>query len=569
MMISRKKTERRFTPIESISQFANKLASFGDATAYRYFDRDRNLLSMSYAELSNRFLTQAAGLAAAGLAGKRIAVIGETSVEWVASYVSIIAAGGIAIPMDKELDPEEIKGFFAFAEADAVIYSRTFNEKFADLAKNHPTVKVQIPMDPDAAWDPADPSILPYSRLLELGREGVANGYAYPAVTDPCRMVEMLFTSGTTGSSKCVMLSEKNIVSVVNNACATVDFSPEDAIVSVLPIHHTYELAIMLAGLNYGMNIAINDSLKRVLKNFALFAPTGLVLVPLFVSTMNKRIWDEARKGGKEKALRLLIKLSRGLRTLHIDLRKTFFSQITSAFGGRLEKIVCGGAPLNPELAETFSEFGIDISEGYGITECAPLIAVNPYFAPKKGSVGPSVPCCTVRIDADHKNDLGFDEGEIQVKGDNVMLGYYKNPEETAKVFTEDGWFCTGDVGYMDEDGYIFITGRKKYVIVLENGKNVFPEEIEEYLGRLDSVAESVVVGRTKEDGAISLTAIVYPQLDFFKNGEDHAAIEAAVRADIARMNRKLVGYKQIRDVEFRYEPFEKTTSKKIKRHCI
>ena len=568
-MISRKKTERRFTPIESISQFANKLASFGDATAYRYFDRDRNLLSMSYAELSNRFLTQAAGLAAAGLAGKRIAVIGETSVEWVASYVSTIAAGGIAIPMDKELDPEEIKGFFAFAEADAVIYSRTFNEKFADLAKNHPTVKVQIPLDPDAAWDPADPSILPYSRLLELGREGVANGYAYPAVTDPCRMVEMLFTSGTTGSSKCVMLSEKNIVSVVNNACATVDFSPEDAIVSVLPIHHTYELAIMLAGLNYGMNIAINDSLKRVLKNFALFAPTGLVLVPLFVSTMNKRIWDEARKGGKEKALRLLIKLSRGLRTLHIDLRKTFFSQITSAFGGRLEKIVCGGAPLNPELAETFSEFGIDISEGYGITECAPLIAVNPYFAPKKGSVGPSVPCCTVRIDADHKNDLGFDEGEIQVKGDNVMLGYYKNPEETAKVFTEDGWFCTGDVGYMDEDGYIFITGRKKYVIVLENGKNVFPEEIEEYLGRLDSVAESVVVGRTKEDGAISLTAIVYPQLDFFKNGEDHAAIEAAVRADIARMNRKLVGYKQIRDVEFRYEPFEKTTSKKIKRHCI
>ncbi|MBQ5833980.1 MAG: AMP-binding protein [Clostridia bacterium] len=569
MMISRKKTERRFTPIESISQFANKLASFGDATAYRYFDRDRNLLSMSYAELSNRFLTQAAGLAAAGLAGKRIAVIGETSVEWVASYVSTIAAGGIAIPMDKELDPEEIKGFFAFAEADAVIYSRSFNEKFADLSKNHPTVKVQIPMDPDAAWDPADPSVLPYSRLLEMGREGVANGYAYPAVTDPCRMVEMLFTSGTTGSSKCVMLSEKNIVSVVNNACATVDFSPEDAIVSVLPIHHTYELAIMLAGLNYGMNIAINDSLKRVLKNFALFAPTGLVLVPLFVSTMNKRIWDEARKGGKEKALRLLIKLSRGLRALHIDLRKVFFSQITSAFGGRLEKIVCGGAPLNPELAETFSEFGIDISEGYGITECSPLIAVNPYFAPKKGSVGPAVPCCTVRIDADHKNDLGFDEGGIQVKGDNVMLGYYKNPEETAKVFTEDGWFCTGDVGYMDEDGYIFITGRKKYVIVLENGKNVFPEEIEEYLGRLDSVAESVVVGRTKEDGAISLTAIVYPQLDLFKNGEDHAAIEAAVRADIARMNRKLVSYKQIRDVEFRYEPFEKTTSKKIKRHCI
>ena len=568
-MIARKKTERRFTPIESISQFADKLGGFGDTVAYRYFDRDRNLCTLSYAELSARIRKQAAGLASAGLAGKRIAVIGETSVEWVTSYTSIIASGGVAIPMDKELDVEEIKGFFAFAEADAVIYSRSFNEKFADLSKSHPTVKVQIPLDPDAEWDPVDPSFLPYSHLLDMGEAGVREGYTYPAVTDPCRMVEMLFTSGTTGSSKCVMLSEKNIVSVVNNACATVDFSPEDAIVSVLPIHHTYELAIMLAGLNYGMNIAINDSLKRVLKNFALFEPTGLVLVPLFVSTMNKRIWDEARKGGKKKALRALIKVSRGLRAIHVDLRKTFFKQITSAFGGRLEKIVCGGAPLNPELAETFSEFGIDISEGYGITECAPLIAVNPYFAPKKGSVGPSVPCCTVRIDADHKNDLGFDEGEIQVKGDNVMLGYYKNPEETAKVFTEDGWFCTGDVGYMDEDGYIFITGRKKYVIVLENGKNVFPEEIEEYLGRLDSVAESVVVGRTKEDGAISLAAIVYPQLDLFKNGEDHEAIEAAVRADVAHMNRKLVGYKQIRDVEFRYVPFEKTTSKKIKRHLI
>ena len=566
-MKNRKKTVRNFEKIESISQFAQKLEGFGERTAYRYFDRQRNLQTMTYAQLSQQIKKQAAGYAAAGLAGKRIAVIGETSVEWVCSYVSAIAAGGVAVPMDKELDVEEIKGFFEFARVDAVVYSRLFNEKFADLAEKHPTVQVQIPMDPEVA---EAPGILPYAKLIEMGEAGVKEGYAYPAVTDLNRMVEMLFTSGTTGSSKCVMLCEKNIVSVVNSACDTVDFSPEDAIVSVLPIHHTYELAIMLAGLNYGMNIAINDSIKRVLKNFALFQPTGLVLVPLFVTTMNKRIWDEARKGGKEKLLRGLVKVSRGLRHINIDLRKVFFKQITGAFGGRLEKIVCGGAPLNPELAETFSEFGIDISEGYGITECAPLIAVNPYFAPKKGSVGPSVPCCTVRIDADHKNDLGFDEGEIQVKGDNVMLGYYNNPTETAKVFTEDGWFCTGDIGYMDEDGYIFITGRKKYVIVLENGKNVFPEEIEEYLDRLDCVAESVVLGRkSEESGEITLTALVYPQLDQFPDAKDHEAIEAEIREQIAKMNRKLVGYKQVRAVEFRYEPFEKTTSRKIKRHLV
>ncbi len=565
--MSRKKSERLFTPVESFATFPSKLEAFGDRIAYRYFDAKRELLSMTYRELGIKIRTQAAGFAKLGLAGKRIAVIGETSVEWVCSYVSIIAAGGVAIPMDRELDAAQIEGFFEFAETDAVIYSKSFNEKFDGLVSRHATVKVQIPISPAEGTEASD-AIIPYSALIEAGASCV-DTYEFPATLDPNRMVEMLFTSGTTGSSKCVMLSEKNVISVVNSACATVDFNPDDAIVSVLPIHHTYELAIMIAGLNYGMNIAINDSLKHVLKNFALFQPTGLVLVPLFVSTMNKRIWDTARKTGKEKALKMLMKISKRLRKIGIDKRRRFFKQITSSFGGRLEKIICGGAALNPELAATFEEFGMEIFEGYGITECAPLIAVNPYFAPKRGSVGPAVPCCQVRIDGDHKNDKGYDEGEIQVKGDNVMLGYYKNEEETSKVFTEDGWFCTGDVGYMDKDGYIFITGRKKYVIVLENGKNVFPEEIEEYLERLDCVAESLVLARKGEKDDIVLTAIVVPQKEAFENFEDKATVEATVREQIDKMNRKLVTYKQVRNVEFRYEPFERTTSRKIKRHTV
>ncbi|MBE6627788.1 MAG: long-chain fatty acid--CoA ligase [Ruminococcaceae bacterium] len=565
-----KKTERIYTPVESMAHFATKIGKFGDKTAYRYFDRQHNLLSITYKNLSAKFLQQAAGYAAAGLAGKRIAVIGETSVEWVSSYVAAIAAGGVAVPMDRELAISEIEGFLAFAEVDAIVYSHTFNDKFENLAKNHPTVKTLIPMAPEKGA-PVSDRILPYATLMEMGEEAVKNGYAYPATTDTDRMVEMLFTSGTTGSSKCVMLSEKNIMSVVNAACESVNFSADDSIVSVLPIHHTYELAIMLAALNYGMNVAINDSLKRVLKNFATFKPTGLVLVPLFVSTMHKKIWEEAKKGKKDKILRSMTRVSRVMRHVNIDVRDTLFKQVKAAFGGRLCKIVCGGAPLNPELFDTFSELGMDISEGYGITECAPLIAVSPYYAPKKGSVGPAVPCCTVRIDSDYQNDKGFYEGEIQVKGDNVMLGYYKNPVETAKVFTEDGWFCTGDVGYMDQEGYIFITGRKKNVIVLENGKNVFPEEIEEYLGQLDAIAECVVLGRKMNAGSdeITLTALVYPQMDKFDRNADHAVIEEAVRAQINKMNHKLVSYKQIRNVEFRYEPFEKTTSKKIKRHLI
>ena len=549
--------------------FAANLASFGDRTAFRYFDKERNIVCVSYADLSSRILRMAAGYDKLGLAGRRIAIIGETSVEWVTAYVATVAGGGVAIPMDRELDVAEIENFLAFAEADAIVYSASFHEKFRNLAKGHPTVSKLIPMTPEEGAEEND-RILPLSKIVEIGEAGVAEGYSYPKCENPDRMAEMLFTSGTTGSSKCVMLSEKNIYSAVNAACESVNFSKDDRIVSVLPIHHTYELCIMLAALSYGMNVAINDSLKRVLKNFAAFKPTGLVLVPLFVSTMYRKIWETAKKSKKDKALRMLIKLSRVLRGAKIDLRKKFFAQVTGAFGGELNKIVCGGAPLNPEMAKVFYEFGIQICEGYGITECSPLLAVNPYFAPKNASVGPAVPCCKLRIDADHTDEEGRSIGEIQAKGDNVMLGYYKNPEETAKVFTEDGWFCTGDIGYMDEDGYVFITGRKKFVIVLENGKNVFPEEIEEYLASIEEIGECVVLGRKKEDSdEITLTAMVYPQMDKFERGATHEVIEEAIRAQITKLNRKLVSYKQIRAVEFRYEPFEKTTSKKIKRHLI
>lgn len=572
--MARKKTARIYTPAESMRHFAEKIAKFGDKTAYRYFDSERNLLSMTYRSLSVRFKRVAAGFSAAGLAGKRIAVIGETSVEWVCAYVAAVAAGGVAVPMDKELDVKEIEGFLAFAEVDAIVYSASLNAKFNApegdcIARNHPTIKTLIPIAPVRGTYEDNPRILPFSRLVEMGEDAVAAGYTYPE-NDLDRMSEMLFTSGTTGTSKCVMLSERNVLSTVNAACEAVEFSADDVIVSILPIHHTYELAIMLSALNYGMTIAINDGIRHVMKNIELFKPTGLILVPMIVATMNKKVWEEARRTGKDTMLKYLVEISHTLRKLSFDVRRTLFRQINTSFGGNLEKIICGGAPLNPELAETFSEFGMEIYEGYGITECSPLIAVNPYYNPKKGSVGPAVTCCKVRIEADHNNDKGYPEGEIQVKGSNVMLGYYKDPEKTAEVFTEDGWFCTGDIGYMDEDGYIFITGRKKSVIVLDNGKNVFPKEIEEALSKIEDICECVVLGRHgREVGEIVLTAIVYPQVERFGNPDDHEAMEASIRAQIQKLNRRLVSYKQVRNIEFRYEPFPKTTSRKIKRHLV
>lgn len=565
-MHKKKKVERQFKVLNSMRMFCDVIREHGNKTSFMWFDRSRNRHEMSYWELSELILGESAGFSALGLQNKRIAIVGETAPEWVASYVAAIASGNVAIPLDRELDFNEMLGFLEFAEADAVIYSGTFNEKFAGVIGTHKTVKLFIPMSPaDGTENGAD--VIGLNSLIARGKAALAGDYKLP-VTDQDRMAVMLFTSGTTGTSKCVMLSERNVIAAVNGAGLTVDFYPDDTIVSTLPLHHTYELCCMLAALGYGMNVGINDSLKHLIKNYKEFKPTGLVLVPLIVNTFYKRIWDEAKKTGRDKKLTAAMAMSEMLRKVGINPRRKLFGDVLSSFGGRLNKIVCGGAALNPDIAECLEEIGINVYEGYGITECSPLISVNPYYAPKRGSVGPAVDCCRVRIDAERINDHGLEEGEIQVRGDNVMLGYYKNPEATAEAFTFDGWFRTGDIGYMDRDGYIYITGRKKFVIVLENGKNVFPEEIEDKLVELPRVTEGVVVGRNKGDNVV-LTAIIYPDLSKFPANATDDEIIKALHEDIAAMNRGLVSYKQIKAIELRRTEFEKTTSRKIKRHLV
>ena len=322
----------------------------------------------------------------------------------------------------------------------------------------------------------------------------------------------------------------------------------------------------MLAEMDYGIHICINDSLTHVLKNFKIFKPTGLVLVPLYVYTFYKRIWSEAKKSGRDKKLKLGLGVSRAMNTVGIDKRRDIFAEVLNSFGGRLCKIICGGAALR--MIEFFNNLGISIYEGFGITECSPLVFVSPYYAQKYGSVGPAVPCCQARIDGEDRNDKGYLEGEIQVKGDNVMLGYYKNPEANELAFTEDGWFRTGDVGYMDADGYFYITGRMKSVIVLENGKNVFPEEIEEYLGNIDEIAECAVIGRQSGE-TVTLVALIYPDYTKYPEGKPDKEIEQDIEAKILAMNKNLPTYKQVKKTELRNTPFEKTTSRKIKRHLL
>ena len=566
---NRKRMVRDLPYAKDINGLLECIKSHGDKVCYKYYDQG-TLKDMNYAEVYATVHQVAAAFDKLELVGKRVAVIGDTSPQWLCTYMGALASGTIIIPMDKELALPEIEKFLTMVEADAIVYSKSFNEKFTSTIESHPTLKRFIPICADGAAATSD-KILPFADLLAIGQANLDAGYVIGEVKDHEAMCEMLFTSGTTGTSKCVMLCQKNIFAAINSAIESVCFSSDDVLVSVLPVHHTYELMCLLSALAYGMTVGINDSLRHVMKNFQLFQPTGLVLVPMFLNTMYKRIWSEAERTGKAKVLRKALAVSRALMKVGIDLRKTLFKSVLAAFGGRLDHIICGGAKLNPDLITGFEDFGVSVFEGFGITECSPLVSVTPYYARKLGAIGPNVPCCTVRIDPNgEETPEGYPMGEVQVKGDNVMLGYYNNPEANKDVFTEDGWFRTGDVGYVDSDGYIYITGRIKFVIVLENGKNVFPEEIEEYLDTIDTISECCVIGRKSEDSdEIVLTAVVYPDYTKFPKDADDDSVKDEIRKAINATNKRLPSYKQIKAVEIRKTEFEKTTTKKIKRQLV
>lgn len=566
---NKKKQTHDYTPVANVAEFLDALAAYDERVMFVWKEKGE-LHEMTYGEVVQNARDFARGLndTFGEHANRTIGLIGETSPYWVIAYLAVMASGNVALPLDKELAPEELTKFLDIANASAIVYSPTFNDLFPTMAANHRTLTHLIPMEPDGTAAPSEKvTVIPYDQMLIRGRTSKAE---FVADTDTERMVEILFTSGTTGSSKCVMLCQRNIFSVVNSACASVPFSKDDVLVSVLPLHHTYELACtMLAGPNFGLKICINDSLRHALKNFKEFQPTGLVLVPLFITTMYKKIQSEAHRSGKDKILAIGTKIASQLALVGIDLSDKLFKDVREAFGGRLNKIICGGAALSPELIATFEAFGISIYEGYGITECSPLVAVTPYTRRKPGAVGPAVPCCEVRIEGTMMNEAGFLSGEIQVKGDNVMLGYMNNDEANAAAFTNDGWFRTGDIGYLDKDNYIHITGREKSVIVLDNGKNVFPEEIEEYLESIDTIAESVVIGRTDEDtGDTKLVAVIFPAYEKYPEMSEND-LRSEIQKAIAAQNKKLPSFKQIHKLEFRKTEFEKTSSRKIKRHLV
>ena len=554
-------------PISSLKELVELNASdYGDKTLYQYKE-NREIKNFSYNQMKEAVDCLGTAFAEMGLMGKHIAVIGEASPYYMVTYYAAANGGGAIVPLDKELDCETIASFMDIAEVQLIVYTSSFNKKMPEIAKLTNTAKYFIPVLPDEAYMPTE-AFVKLSDLLAIGKEALENGNRafVDHGPDSDGLAALLFTSGTTGTSKCVMLSQKNLASCCNACVDATNFFPDNTFVSVLPMNHSYEVSTgHLALSRFGATTFLNDSIKNALKNFAFFKPDSLLLVPLFVETIHKRIWMNIDKKGMRKKVRMAIKLSNALRKIGIDKRRKFFREILDAFGGNLKTIICGGAPLSKHLIEDFEAFGIDIYEGYVITECSPLVSVNRFGKKKLGSVGPTVLCCEAKIDKAE----GDETGEILVKGDNVMMGYYKNPEATAEVFTEDGWFRTGDLGYIDSEGSIFITGRKKNLIILSNGKNIFPEELEEHLSHNEIIGESVVIGRkNEENGETLITAVIYPNQDIAA-GKSAEEIHEMVKEAVERTNKKLPIFKHIAAFDIRDTEFEKTTTKKIKRFLV
>ncbi|MBP3436307.1 MAG: AMP-binding protein [Clostridia bacterium] len=541
---------------------------FGDKVLYRYIENQEEK-QFTYNELLENMNCLGQALYHLGLSDKHVAVMGEVHPAYTTTYLAVVNGGGVIVPLDKEIDLEDLGGFFEFTEAEVLFYTGAMNKHIADIAALTKRIKYFVAIQPEENKKLPDKRFMKYDDLLALGKQELDAGndqYLHHEI-DMEKMCALICTSGTTGTSKGVMLCQRNLTAATNSSCLSMSYDDNTTLVSVLPPHHTYEMTCgHLAAMNIGAEVFINDAIRHALKNFAAFKPNALMLVPLFLETMHKKIWAEIRKQNMEKKVRTAMKVNAGLLDLGIDIRQKLFGRITQAFGGNLASIVCGGAPISPEIIKDFYHFGITVLEGYGITECAPLVAVNSPGKMKFHSVGTPVRNCKVKIDA----VPGQETGEILVQGDNVMLGYYKNEEATKEAFTEDGWFRTGDIGYMDKKGYIFITGRKKNVIILSNGKNVFPEELEEHLSRNPAVLESVVVGREQENGEIAITAIVVPNMEsevFQDKNKDE--IEEITKDIVRDINKKLPSFKHMTDVEVRFEEFEKTSSRKIKRYKV
>lgn len=563
------KTSRPICDIKHM--FTTSVELYADNVAFmQKFAKDEPYTSITYREALETVNALGTALIARGLKGKRIAVIGENCYQWATSYLAVICGTGVVVPLDKELGANELKQLCKEAEVSAVMFTEKYAREFEEIRDSGETdIDILVKLNGNKEFD----GMYTWSGMIEEGKKLVADGNRefIDAEIVYDEMSELLFTSGTTGIAKGVMLSHKNICFDLMIAPTILNVNTWDIFFSVLPIHHTYEgTAGFLMPLYKGAAIAYCEGLKYIVKNLSEVNPTMFLGVPAIFEVLYKTIWKNIRKQGKENLVKKVMSVSNFTEKFGLNLKRKLLKDIYKVFGTRMRVLISGGAAIDPAILDFFNDLGFIAVQGYGLSECAPMGALNPdqrkYM--RNSSVGHCLPGMEVKIE--DKDEDGI--GEICLKGDNVMLGYYKNPEATAEVI-RDGWFYTGDQGYVDDEDFIYITGRKKNVIIASNGKNVFPEELEYMLSKIPYVAESMVWGADDERSKdIVIVASVIPDMEEVEGaiGAEKAKDDEAVRdllwKEVDRINEELPMFKKIKKISVRHEEFEKNTSKKIKR---
>lgn len=503
------------------------------------FSKAKNSISKTYADVYEDVYSLGTWLYSKGFHRKHIAIIGENSYEWLVAFFAITCGGNVAVPIDKELPENEIARLLDKADVEVIFYSKSYREQIENVSSS---LKKDV-----TAYCMSD-----MQKYIDIGKEELRLGknLFLEYKIDRRQLCCIMFTSGTSGSSKGVMLSHENIAEDINGSCKL--FVLKGNTIAVLPFHHAFGLIVaVFMVFNYGYTVYINRSLKAIHRDLQMAKPQTMFLVPLFVETFHKQIWMNAKKEGKEKLLHRMIKISDFLLKCGIDVRKKMFTSVRNAFGGEMVYIISGGASLGTQYVKEFRSFGIEILNGYGTTECSPCAAVNRNRYHKDGTVGVAVPGIDVKISA---------SGEVLIKGPIVMQGYYKDDRATKEVLN-DGWYKTGDLGYLDDEGFITLTGRCKNLIILSNGENVSQEELEADFLKYDEVQEVLVY---EENGII--IAEIYPDEEYRKKIGDENLQEHfdKIRKEV---NSKRPLYKQVGKVKLRESEFEKNTSKKILRY--
>jgi long-chain acyl-CoA synthetase len=542
-----------YYPYHNIETFPQMLElisqKHADATILTQYASDGTPIEKTGREFAEEVTALAAALANLRMAGKHIAVLADGGIRWVISVFAITCTGGVAVAIDTEHPFDIIQRMLRCADTEGVICSSVFTPLFqpSTLDKVFPAIQIN---------GQADSAVPLYDSLIRQGKEILKEGkFSLKSFNiKPESPAMIVYTSGTTSTAKAVELSHRNIISNANLAVGNIDMGKR--VFDPLPLYHTYGFVCgVLAHIPYGKNVCIGADLKTMLRDIGLFAPDSLTVVPLILEAIHTRIIASIQKANKESLFRVFNSLFKSFKHLGIRLPSPFKHALANSFGKNLSMMVCGGAYMNPRVAMEMEALGIQIMQGYGITECSPLIAVNRNRANRPASVGQPLDKIQVKIE----------EGEILVKGPSVMKGYYKSPELTGEAFSQDGWFITGDLGYQDKDGFLYITGRKKNLIVFKNGKKVTPEEIENSLNNVPLIAECMAYGAKTGESAddVMLAIMVYPNPERTKGMADVDILQALQR-EITVINRGQPVYKQIQTIRIKDKPFEKNSLKKI-----